>query len=70
MATRIGGVDLVVQCEDVIEVYVGKWLLILAAILISEWRGNVLGLPLAAQLSFLSIVSRVYYGIDICIYLL
>ena len=36
MATRIGEVDLVVQYEDVIEVYIEKWLLILAAILISE----------------------------------
>ena len=48
MVTRIGGVDLVVRYEDIVGVYMGKWLSISAAISISERRGNVLGLPLAA----------------------
>ena len=48
MATRIEGVDLAVRYEDIVGVCMGKWLSISATISISERRGNVLGLLLAA----------------------
>ena len=69
MAIRIEGVDSAVRYEDIVRVCIGKWLSISATVSISKRRGNVLELPLAAQLSFLLIVSKVYYGTDTYIYL-